>query len=195
MAYAYAEDFQEIRQNIEQGIKSGQKFFGGLIKNLQEKLEGEPERYNAYGDPVPRRQNYGPSQSEQMHGSRRSAEARRSADNSRYDNDNRVLGDDFEALELRDDEGTYLPYKADRILITECSACQPAVKPPTRQPRSLQIHARLTAAERPGRRGRCALPQSVSQRAANWRHKRRQVRRQEVAASDLYCAEPRVGRT
>jgi len=43
-----------------------------------------------------------------MYGIRKSAEARRSADRERYDNDNRVLGDNFEALELRDDEGTYI---------------------------------------------------------------------------------------
>lgn len=71
------------------------------------KLDGEPEQYDQYGNPVPppRRHNFGPSQSDQMHGIRRSAEGRRSADHNRYDVDNRVLGDNFEALELRDDEG------------------------------------------------------------------------------------------
>lgn len=71
------------------------------------KIDGEPEAYDQYGNPVqpPRRQNFGPSQSDQQYGIRKSAEHRRSADRERYDTDNRVLGDDFEALELRDDEG------------------------------------------------------------------------------------------
>lgn len=42
-----------------------------------------------------------------MHGIRRSAEARRSADRERYDSDNRMIGDDFEALELRDNDSEY----------------------------------------------------------------------------------------
>jgi hypothetical protein len=53
----------------------------------------------------PQRQNFGPSQSEQMYGIRKSAEQRRSADHNRYDADNRVLGDDFAQLEMRDNEG------------------------------------------------------------------------------------------
>jgi hypothetical protein len=40
-----------------------------------------------------------------MHGIRKSAEQRRSADHNRYDADNRVIGDDFAKLELRDNEG------------------------------------------------------------------------------------------
>jgi len=50
------------------------------------------------------RQNFGPSQADQLHGIRRSAEPRRSADHTRYDADNRMLGDDFAQLELRDNE-------------------------------------------------------------------------------------------
>lgn len=52
-----------------------------------------------------RRQNFGPSQSDQLHGIRKSAEGRRSADRERYDADPRVLSDDFSTLELRDNEG------------------------------------------------------------------------------------------
>ena len=40
-----------------------------------------------------------------MYGIRKSAEQRRSADHNRYDADNRVIGDDFAKLELRDNEG------------------------------------------------------------------------------------------
>ncbi|KAH0024544.1 hypothetical protein KCU72_g12260, partial [Aureobasidium melanogenum] len=56
-------------------------------------------------DSPPRRQNFGSSQSEQLYGIRRSADvSRKSTDKDRYDLDNRVLDDDFTALELRDDE-------------------------------------------------------------------------------------------
>ena len=58
-------------------------------------------------EPSQQRQNYGPSQSDQIHGIRKSAEQRRSADHNRYDTDNRVLDDNFEALQLRDDEGLF----------------------------------------------------------------------------------------
>jgi hypothetical protein len=50
------------------------------------------------------RQNFGPSQADQLHGIRRSAEPRRSADHTRYDADNRMLGDVFAQLELRDND-------------------------------------------------------------------------------------------
>jgi hypothetical protein len=55
---------------------------------------------------APQRQDYGPSQSEQLRGIRRSAEqTRRSGDRERYDADPRVLSDDFTQLELHDNEG------------------------------------------------------------------------------------------
>jgi hypothetical protein len=44
-----------------------------------------------------------------MHGIRKSAEQRRSADHNRYDADNRVIGDDFAKLEMRDNEGMWYP--------------------------------------------------------------------------------------
>lgn len=72
------------------------------------KLDGEDEdetRPGQSGSSQNRRQNFGPSQSDQLYGIRRSAEGRRSADRERYDSDPRVLGDDFSGLELRDNEG------------------------------------------------------------------------------------------
>jgi hypothetical protein len=52
-----------------------------------------------------------------MYGIRKSSEQRRSADHNRYDADNRVLGDDFAQLEMRDHEGTltnlHLHYTGD----------------------------------------------------------------------------------
>ncbi|KAJ4351739.1 ubiquitin-binding protein cue5 [Didymosphaeria variabile] len=102
------EDVDEIRRNLEQGFDETKKTLTGWFNNFKKKLDGEPDKYDEYGNEVYRhdqRQNFGPSQSDQLRGIRRSAEARRSADHNRYDNDNRMLGDDFEALELRDDEG------------------------------------------------------------------------------------------
>lgn len=99
-----------IRKNIEQGFRETQTKVNKWITDFKKKLDGEPEEYDQYGNPVStssqQRQNFGPSQSDQLYGVRKSAEQRRSADRERYDTDNRVLGDDFEALELRDDEGT-----------------------------------------------------------------------------------------
>lgn len=110
-----ADELPEIRKNIEQGFKETQKTVNKWITNFTKKLDGEPDEYDQYGNPVPRehghgqasqqRQNFGPSQSEQLYGIRKSAETRRSADHNRYDADNRVLGDDFAQLELRDNEG------------------------------------------------------------------------------------------
>ncbi|KAK3078040.1 hypothetical protein LTS18_008591, partial [Coniosporium uncinatum] len=80
------------------------------------KIEGEED--DDIPPPQPprggyQRQNFGPSQSEQLYGIRKSSEARRSVerDRERYDSDPRVLGDDFTQLELRDDEGTPDPLR------------------------------------------------------------------------------------
>jgi len=77
------------------------------ITNFRKKLDGDDDDQYAEGSNQPQRRDYGPGQSDQLYGIRKSSEnARRSADRERYDTDNRVLGDDFEALELRDEEGT-----------------------------------------------------------------------------------------
>ncbi|KAF1919893.1 hypothetical protein BDU57DRAFT_513204 [Ampelomyces quisqualis] len=114
----FDDDLPEIRKNIEQGFKETQKTVTSWISNFTKKLDGdgEPEDYDRYGNPVnhdqrragqpsSQRQNLGPSQSEQLYGIRKSAEQRRSADHNRYDADNRVLGDDFAQLEMRDHVG------------------------------------------------------------------------------------------
>ena len=108
-----ADELPEIRKNIEQGFKETQKTVTGWINNLAKKLDSaEVDEYDKYGNPQyqgrtgpPQRQNFGPSQSDQMHGIRKSAEQRRSADHNRYDADNRVIGDDFARLEMRDNDG------------------------------------------------------------------------------------------
>lgn len=105
----FDDDLPEIRRNIEQGFRETQTKVNKWISDFKKKLDGEPDEYDKYGNPVPRRDerhNYGPSQSDQIHGIRRSAEARRSSDRERYDSDNRMLSDDFEALELHDNEAT-----------------------------------------------------------------------------------------
>lgn len=106
------DDLPEIRKNIEQGFKETQQTVTKWISNFTKKLDGEMEEYDRYGNPQytgrtappQQRQNFGPSQSDQMHGIRKSAEQRRSADHNRYDADNRVIGDDFAKLELRDND-------------------------------------------------------------------------------------------
>jgi hypothetical protein len=114
----HVDDLPEIRKNIEQGFQETQKTVNKWITSFKKKLDGEPDDYDQYGNPVQRergqssqgRQNFGPSQSDQMYGirksaeQRRSADMRRSADHNRYDADNRVLGDDFAQLELRDND-------------------------------------------------------------------------------------------
>ncbi|KAL6703503.1 ubiquitin-binding protein cue5 [Coniothyrium glycines] len=110
----FDDELPEIRKNIEQGFNETRKTVSSWINNIAKKLDGEPDQYDQYGNAVPKeqpaapsssqqRQNFGPSQSEQLYGIRKSAEQqRRSADHNRYDADNRVLGDDFAQLELRD---------------------------------------------------------------------------------------------
>ncbi|KAJ4395496.1 ubiquitin-binding protein cue5 [Didymella pomorum] len=114
----FDDDLPEIRKNIEQGFQETQKTVNKWITSFKKKLDGEPDDYDQYGNLVQRergqssqgRQNFGPSQSDQMYGirksaeQRRSADMRRSADHNRYDADNRVLGDDFAQLELRDND-------------------------------------------------------------------------------------------
>jgi hypothetical protein len=113
----FDDDLPEIRKNIEQGFIETQKTVNKWITSFKKKLDGEPDEYDQYGNPVPvphgaekrrmqqqQRRDYGPSTSDQMHGIRKNAEPRRSADHTRYDADNRVLGDDFAQLELRDNE-------------------------------------------------------------------------------------------
>jgi hypothetical protein len=155
LAAAYlhvADDLPEIRRNIEQGFKETQSKVNKWITDFRKKLDGEPDEYDSYGNPVQRReerQNFGPSQSDQLHGIRKSTEARRSSDRERYDNDNRMLGDDFEALELRDDEGMSVVYPIPNALLIKLSSHRPAeVKPPSGESKPIQTHARITAAKR-----------------------------------------------
>ena len=75
-----ADDLPEIRKNIEQGFQETQKTVNKWITSFKKKLDGEPDDYDQYGNPVQHerqygqsshgRQNFGPSQSDQLYGIR-----------------------------------------------------------------------------------------------------------------------------
>lgn len=102
------DDLPVIQENIKKGFLETQTKVNKWITDFKKKLDGEEEdelQPGQAGSSQYRPQNSGPSQSDQLYGIRRSAEGRRSNDRERYDADPRVLGDDFAALELRDNEG------------------------------------------------------------------------------------------
>ncbi|OCK78043.1 hypothetical protein K432DRAFT_418238 [Lepidopterella palustris CBS 459.81] len=109
----FDDDLPVIKENVRKGFIETQSKVNKWITDFRKKLDGDEEEEGDVAQPSssrPSRQNYGPSQSDQLYGIRKSAEhTRRSGDRERYDADNRVLGDDFEALELRDDETTSPP--------------------------------------------------------------------------------------
>lgn len=106
----FDDDLPEIGRNIQRGFAETQKQVNSWLTNFKKRIDGEDEEDDLYSgsssNARPGRQNFGPSQSEQMHGIRKSAEQpRRSVEQQRYDADPHVLGDEeFSRLELRDDE-------------------------------------------------------------------------------------------
>jgi hypothetical protein len=105
-----ADELPQIKENVRKGFLETQTKVNRWITDFRKKLDGDdnddPYEGPTRQDSPPRRQNYGPSQSEQLYGIRRSADvSRKSTDKDRYDLDNRMLDDDFTSLELRDDEG------------------------------------------------------------------------------------------
>ncbi|KAF2738872.1 hypothetical protein EJ04DRAFT_509063 [Polyplosphaeria fusca] len=105
----FDDDLPVIRKNIEQGFRDTQKTVSKWISDFTKKIDGEDDEDRP--QPSQQRQNFGPSQSDQLYGIRKSAEARRSSDRDRYDMDNQVLDDNFERLELRDDESPAKPLR------------------------------------------------------------------------------------
>lgn len=94
---------------MQKGFEDTKNTINKWFKDLQKKMDGDED------DPIPprpqgppqRRQDFGPTKSDQLLGIRKSAEGRRSGERDRYDADPQVLGDDFgHRLELRDDEGS-----------------------------------------------------------------------------------------
>jgi len=113
----FDDDLPEIGRNIQQGFFETQKTVNKWITTFKKKIDGEDEDeedlYSSGQQGGSRqgsgRQDFGPSQSEQLRGIRKQAESqaqtRRSTEATRYDADPHELGDDeFERLELRDDE-------------------------------------------------------------------------------------------
>ncbi|KAI5244555.1 hypothetical protein E4T43_03806 [Aureobasidium subglaciale] len=123
IATHHGNDLPQIKENVRKGFLETQTKVNKWITAFTKKLDGEDndDPYNGptRQDSPPRRQNYGPSQSEQLYGIRKSADvSRKSTDKDRYDLDNRVLDDDFTALELRDDEGTVKYNRIGRRTLT-----------------------------------------------------------------------------
>lgn len=110
------------------------QWFGDIRKRLEgdddDPLNGPPRQ-----DTPPRRQNFGSSQSAQLRGIRQSAErSRRSGDAERYDADPHVLGDDFTALELKDEEGYIYIISITHSALTIFSAPPPKPSRPMANP-------------------------------------------------------------
>ncbi|GAB7361120.1 hypothetical protein MBLNU230_g1155t1 [Neophaeotheca triangularis] len=142
----FDDDLPEISRNIQQGFAQTQKTVNGWLNNLKKRIDGEDEDEDLYSGSKPARsgsgqfqgrQNFGPSQSEQLYGIRRSADAsRRSVEASRnYDADPHELDDaTFQRLELRDEEAP--PPQPPRRSGSRGAANPDLFKPQPRPPQS-----------------------------------------------------------
>ncbi|KAK8211896.1 hypothetical protein IWZ01DRAFT_500692 [Phyllosticta capitalensis] len=128
----FDDDLPVIQENIKKGFLETQTKVNKWISDFKKKLDGDEEEEPVAGSSGQfRRQNFGPSQSDQLHGIRKSAEGRRSADRERYDADPRVLSDDFSTLELRDNEG---PNPRSGRPLSNPDLFKPTPKPPQSGP-------------------------------------------------------------
>lgn len=110
----FDDDLPEIGRNIQQGFFETQKKVNSWINNFKKRIDGDDEDEDdlysssqAGSRQNTGRINTGPSQSAQLYGIRKQAEAqqRRSTEASRYDADPHEMDDgEFERLELRDDD-------------------------------------------------------------------------------------------
>lgn len=169
-----ADDLPVIKENLRKGFLETQTTVNKWITDFRKKFEGEDEDddlYSSQPGASNRRQDFGPSQSQQLHGIRRSSEGvRRSGDRERYDADHRVLGDDFTALELRDEEGkiTAPQFHSTRSLThPPHSPISKAIESSIGESRPLQANA-SRASVWTGRRSRGAIPPAEST-AITWR--------------------------
>ncbi|KAF2202249.1 hypothetical protein GQ43DRAFT_316349 [Delitschia confertaspora ATCC 74209] len=108
----FDDDLPIIKENVRKGFLETQSKVNKWITDFKRKIDGDDDDddYATSSHLQQQRRDYGPSQSDQLYGIRKSSEqARRSADRERYDTDNRMLGDDFEALELHDNEAPTQP--------------------------------------------------------------------------------------
>jgi hypothetical protein len=97
------DDLPVIKESIRQGFFETQSKVNAWVQNLKKKIDGE-ESEDEYADrPSGYQQGFADSPNPRT---RRSTEARRSADRERYDADPQIFSDNFTNLELRDNEGT-----------------------------------------------------------------------------------------
>ena len=121
----FDDDLPEIGKNVKKGFIETQSKFNKWISDFRKRIDGDED--DPYDGPTrqdepPReeRRNFGPSQSEQLYGIRRSMDrSRRSGDIERYDADPHELGDDFTALEMKDEEGTYCYITTSSQMLTK----------------------------------------------------------------------------
>ena len=107
-----ANDLPVIKKNLEQGFKETQSKVNSWITGLRKRIDGDDASDILAGQGTGgERQNFGPSQADQLRGIRKTADlnrARRSMDTERYDADAPALGEDFGALALHDDGNSYI---------------------------------------------------------------------------------------
>lgn len=100
-------ELPEIRKNLQQGFQQTQSTVNKWISNFKKQINPEENDEIVSGQGTGgQRQNFGPSQRDQLRGISRNAQAmrdRRSMDNDRYDADAPALSGNFGDLELRDD--------------------------------------------------------------------------------------------
>lgn len=202
----FDDDLPEIGRNIQRGFAETQKQVNSWITTFKKRIDGDDadddeDLYSgsSSSNARPARQNFGPSQSEQMYGIRKSAEQqpRRSVEQQRYDSDPHVLDDaEFSRLELRDDEARKSPVflfhldsikKTNKLPLHSTRATPTHLIPPPNEPRPLQTPAQ-TPPIRPRRRSRRLRPQ---RRHHQQRHQQRQLQHsQEMAALDFRRPTP-----
>jgi len=124
-----ADDLPVIQESIKKGFLETQSKVNRWISDFKKRIDGDDEDEESGPSASYQRQDFGPSQSQQMYGIRRSAEmGRRSGDRERYDADPRVLGDDFSALELRDEDGKTVPYYSASLTVRVTSSVSVCVR-------------------------------------------------------------------
>lgn len=130
----FDDDLPVIRKNIEKGFLETQSKVNKWISDFKKRIDGDED--DPYDGPTRQegpsqhyRQDSGP-QNDRVYGIRKSADiGRRSGGRESYDADPHVLGDDFTALELRDDDGMIwltLEYQSRRELELTTHSAPPA---------------------------------------------------------------------
>jgi hypothetical protein len=95
------DDLPEIGENIRKGFLETQTKVNSFFMNLKKRIDGDDDEEDTPPPQPPRR----PQQQSYGSGRRSNDYGRRSSDRERYDADPQVLGDDFTALQLNDNDG------------------------------------------------------------------------------------------